>query len=349
MKKKLLSMGIAVMVLFSVSVCAMNAVGTAEAAKLPKVITCTSYGVGVAGHTVASGLGEAVSRVSPMQWRVEPYGTGSERVAPLKYKETEFTLITSVTALLASRGLDEFGASDWGPQPLRIVCMGSIVKPGLYVRKDSNIHTIADLKGKRLPDIKGNPTVMREIEAILAFSNLSWTDVKKVPVAGFGAAMQAMLDGDIDTTLGSIFSPKVKELASGPHGCRFLEMPATSKDGWSRVQGKLPAMFPATQAKVPGLDRAVELFGITYSLYAYPWVKNDIVYEVVKAINQGYDIFKGVHPWLRQWKIQNMTRNRSSMPFHPGSVIYFKEAGVWNTKLDAYQQKELSEEKGRLK
>jgi len=35
MKKKLLPMGITVMVLFSVSFCAMNAVGTAGAAKLP--------------------------------------------------------------------------------------------------------------------------------------------------------------------------------------------------------------------------------------------------------------------------------------------------------------------------
>jgi len=321
----------------------------AGAAKLPKVIACTSYGVGVAGHTVASGLGEAVNKLSPMQWRVEPYGTGIERLAPLKYEETEFTLVTSVTALLASRGLDEFSASDWGPQPLRIVCMGSIVKPGLYVRADSPIRTISDLKGKRLPDIKGNPTVMREIEAIMAFSNLTWDDVTKVPVAGFGAAMQAILDGDIDATLGSIFSPKVKELASGPHGCRFLEMPATDKDGWKRVQVKLPAMFPATQAKVAGLDKAVELFGISYSLYAYPWVKEAVVYEVLKSIDKGYDIFKGAHPWLRQWKPGNMTKNCSAMPFHPGSVKYFKEAGIWDATLDTYQQTQLREERSRVK
>jgi TRAP transporter TAXI family solute receptor len=347
MKKKGLVKAIGIAVILALGLCMVQA--AASAAKLPKVIACTSYGVGVAGHTVASGLGEAVNKQSPMQWRVEPYGTGIERLAPLKYKETEFTLITSVTALLATRGLDEFSASGWGPQPLRIVCMGSIVKPGLYVRADSNIYTLGDLKGKRLPDIKGNPTVMREIEAMLAFSNLTWGDVKKVPVAGFGAAMQAILDGDVDATLGSIFSPKVKELASGPHGCRFLEMPAADKQGWMRVQEKLPAMFPATQAKVAGLDKPVELFGISYSLYAYPWVREDVVYEVVKSIDKGYAIFKGTHPWLRQWKIQNMTKNCSAMPFHPGSVKYFKETGVWNTALDAYQQKQLSEEKARVK
>jgi len=312
---------------------------TVCAAKMPKIVACTSYGVGVAGHTVASGLGEAVSKLTPMQWRVEPYGTGIERLAPLKGQETEFTLITNVTALLAYKGMDEFGI--WGPQPLRLVCMGNIIRPGLYVRADSEIMTIADLKGKRLPDIKGNPTVMREIEAILAFADLSLNDVKKVPVAGFGASMQAMLDGDVDAAMASIFSPKVKELSSGPHGVRFLEMPAADKHGWQRVQAKLPAMFPSVQAKVPGLDKAVELFGISYALYCYPWVDNEVVYSVVKALDKGYAHFKSAHPWLKQWKIENMTKNYATTPYHPGAVSYYREVGAWSNDLDAYQKETL--------
>ena len=329
-------------VVVAVALCGAVAVHSVDAGDLPKVVACTSYGVGVAGHTVASGLGEAVTQRTPMSWRVEPYGTGIERLAPLKYEETEFTLVTNVTAFLAAQGLDEFSAEGWGPQPLQIVCMGSVVKPGMYVRADSDIKTISDLKGKRLPEIRGNPTVMREIGAILAFAGLSWDDVKKVPVSGFGASMQAMLDGDVDAAMASIFSPKVKELASGPHGCRFLEMPAADKEGWKRVQDKLPAMFPATQAKVPGLEKDVELFGITYSLYCYPWVGDEVVYNVVKAISEGYDIFKGSHPWLKQFTLENMVRNASSLPFHAGSVRYFKEAGVWTPELEAYQKETSS-------
>jgi uncharacterized protein len=308
-------------------------------AKLPKIIACTSYGVGVAGYTVASGLGEAVNKLTPMKWRVEPYGTGVERIAPLRAKETEFTLITNVTSMLAYKGLDEFAM--WGPQPLRLVAMGNVVRPGLYVRGDSDIMTIADLKGKRLPDIKGNPTVMREIEAILAFGNLSYSDVKKNPVAGFGAAMQAMLDGDVDASMASIFSPKVKELCSGPHGCRFLEMPAADKEGWKRTQAKLGVMFPSTQAKVAGLEKPVELFGISYALYSYPWVDDEVIYSVVKALDKGYENFKSAHPWLKLWKLDNMTKNCAIIPFHPGSVKYFKEAGVWDETLEQYQKTTL--------
>jgi uncharacterized protein len=319
----------------------------AQSAPLPKVVACTSYGVGVAGHTVASGLGEAISKLTPMQWRVEPYGTDIERLAPLKYQESEFTLTTSVTAFLASLGLDEFGSSDWGPQPVRIACMGSVVIPGLYARADSGIKTLYDLKGKRLPDIKGNATVMREIDAILSFAELSWDDVKRVPVGGFGAAMQAVIDGDVDASLGSIFSPKIKELASGPHGCRFLEMPASNLEGWKRAQEKLPAIFPATQKKVPGLEKDVELFGVSYSLYCYPWVGDEVVHAVVKAIAEGHDIFKSAHPWLAQWKIENMTRNYGAMPFHPGSVKFFKESGLWSDELETYQAKELAAEQKR--
>ena len=308
-------------------------------AKLPKVIACTSYGVGAAGYTVASGLGEAVNNLTPMKWRVEPYGTGIERLAPLKGEQTEFTLITNVTSMLAYKGFDEFAM--WGPQPLRLVAMGNTISPGLYVRGDSGINTIADLKGKRVPDIKGNPTVMREIEAILAFGNLTFNDVRKIPVSGFGAAMQAVLDGDVDTSMASIFSSKVKELCSGPHGCKFMAMPAANKAGWARAQKILPAIFPSTQAKVAGLDKPVELFGISYALYAYPWVKYDVVYNVVKALDKGYGYFNKSHPWLKQWKLNNMVKNAAIIPFHPGAVKYFKEAGVWDASLQQYQSKVL--------
>jgi len=311
----------------------------AYSAKLPKVVACTSYGVGAAGYTVASGLGEAVNKLTPMKWRVEPYGTGIERIAPLKFKQTEFTLITNVTSMLAYKGYDEFAM--WGPQPLRLIAMGNTIRPGMYVRQDSGIKTIADLRGKRVPDIKGNPTVMREIEAILAFGNLTYADVKKIPVSGFGAAMQAVLDGDVDASMASIFSSKVKELCSGPHGCQFLEMPAANKAGWKRAQKILPAIFPSTQAKVAGLDKPVELFGISYALYAYPWLDDAVAYNVVKALDKGYGYFKKSHPWLKQWKLNNMVKNAAIIPFHPGAVKYYRDAGVWNDSLERYQSSVL--------
>ena len=87
MKKIVFVFCIAVYLIFVTSV-----ITSAYASSLPKVVACTSYGVGVAGHTVASGLGEAISKLTPMQWRVEPYGTDIERLAPLKYQESEFSL-----------------------------------------------------------------------------------------------------------------------------------------------------------------------------------------------------------------------------------------------------------------
>jgi TRAP-type uncharacterized transport system substrate-binding protein len=92
---------------------------------------------------------------------------------------------------------------------------------------------------------------------------------------------------------------------------------------------------------VAGLKKPVELFGIAYALYCYPWVSDDVVYAVVKAIGEGYDIFKGAHPWLKQWKVENMVKNPKPIPFHPGAIKYFKEAGVWTPALDRYQAEYL--------
>ncbi len=91
---------------------------------------------------------------------------------------------------LAQEGLYEFGARDWGPQPVRSLLLNnSDALLTIVTAKDANIVTAKDFKGKRVAWVVGAPSLNQNITALLAFAGLTWNDVQKVEFGGFGQAM----------------------------------------------------------------------------------------------------------------------------------------------------------------
>ena len=56
-------------------------------------------------------------------------------------------------------------------------------------------------------------------------------------------------------------------------------------------------------------------------------VPDDVVYEVVKAVFDNFDRFKGLHPAFANLKETDMIKDGLSAPLHPGAVKYYKERG----------------------
>lgn len=70
----------------------------------------------------------------------------------------------------------------------------------LYVRRDSMIRSVADIRGKSIAYDRGTPTAIL-FDALLAKNNLSQSSLKLVPN---GATVQALQVGQIDVLLGEI-------------------------------------------------------------------------------------------------------------------------------------------------
>jgi hypothetical protein len=63
----------------------------------------------------------------------------------------------------------------------------------------------------------------------------------------------------------------------------------------------------------------------------------ETVYQVMKAIYDHLDEWKGVHPLAGQWTLKRAL-DIFVVPFHDGAVRFYKEKGLWNDKLAAKQQ-----------
>lgn len=326
----------------------------AQTKPLPKMIAITSYGVGTAGYAFSSGLAEAIIKKSGIQVRIEPSGTDASRLMPVRSKNSEMTIVTHGTATFAMLAFDVYEKPDWGPQPLRLVSMGPVIPIGLFTRGNSGIKTAAGLKGKRVAHIKGSPGVTLGVEAMLAFGGLTWNDVKIVPVGSLSASMKGVIDGTVDTSFSGTTATTPMELASSPAGIYWIPLPPEDKEGWARMLKVAPYMLPGTFTEGAGITAANPWIGsgYPYSVFVYDFQDENLVYTVTKAIAEGHSVMQDIHPQLKKWTLPLSTDlsllEKIIIPYHPGSIKYFKEVGKWTAGHQAWQDKVLKEEKERI-
>ncbi|MFC1867192.1 TAXI family TRAP transporter solute-binding subunit [Thermodesulfobacteriota bacterium] len=324
--------------------------GARAEAKLPEIITMTSWVEGTAAYAWTAGFRKAIEKFSPMQVRVEPYGEDLGRLLPLKTGDSELACVGSSSAYIFGNGLWDW--KKFGPQPIQLVWSGWRFQTGLATKANSGIMTLADLKGKKVPYLPGVMAVSKNIEAHLAFAGLTWKDVKQVKVSSMRAQVGGILKGSHDVCLSVPFAPPIQALASGPYGLRWLEMPKEDSEGWKRAKAVAPWVGPDLVTAGPGLSKESprQMIGFPNGLWAYGSQSEELVYAVAKALHLGYDTIKGMHPDLKKWTIDTALEIEwlINIPYHPGSIRYFKEIGRWTPAHEKWQQEALKIEKKRL-
>ena len=345
--KRLLSCMMAVA--FSLSLAGLWPVDS-NAGTLPKLITWTAYDVGSGGYLQAAGVGDALMKRADVKLRVIPAGTDIGRLTPLKSGMADFAL-SGIGKHFAWRGIYDFASYSWGPQPLRqlwqVMPVGGMP---LATTKSANIKTLADLKGKRLPWIPGAPALNVSMTAFLAFGDLTWDDVKKVPMGSWGAATNGLIDGKIDAFFQTGTAAKMYELDASPRGLYWTPFPCDDKAGWARMNKIAPYFGCAVITGAAGLTEPRELPNYPYPvLVTYPEKDKEYVYLLTKAIYEAYDTFKDTHPSMAGWEVKIAIRPPGLTPYHEGAVKFFKEVGAWSQELEDYNAKALAQEEKRMK
>jgi len=318
--------------------------------KLPKVVSITTLPVGSAKYGQAAAFRTVVERFSPMKLRVESAGTDLTRVGPLAVGQAEFAALTGGLATGAARGVSMF--SKLGPIPIRRVWNGFPFVGAMYSRGDAGFKKIADLKGQRIPQSPGAYEWSLNNAGILAFGGLTLDDVKVVPVSGIRAALKGPLEGALDATQGSLFSSAVVELASSRHGVHWFDMPASDVEGWKRQKKVAPWAIPIRMpAAGLGKDQTITGAGYEDGIYSTPTVSEAVVYAFVSGMYKGIEEYrkmdKGLLKWT--WERAHSIEVMGYLPYHSGTVKFFKEKGVWSPAHEALQQEALRAENERLK
>lgn len=309
---------------------------------LPKNMTWTTLTTTSSGYAQSVAISNMLKQNHGVAVRVLPGKNDVSRMAPLRDGKAGFC-ICGGTVWMAQEGVHLFGKREWGPQPLRVSMTSFSGNSVLMMAatEASGIKTIADIKGKRVPYVKGAASVNWSTNALLAFGGLSWDDVVPVEVSGVTARLEAMLNGDADAIFNSSLSPLIQQLEASHLGLRWLPMPKNDTEGWARTQELAPYFVPVNGTSGAGMSKDTPIAG---AAYPYPIMTMNadqdvgIVYALVKSMDENFDDFKDSAPGATGWAVENQVL-QWAIPYHDGAIQYYNEIGVWTDEDQAYNDK----------
>jgi TRAP transporter TAXI family solute receptor len=308
----------------------------AAAVAAPPVLAQT-VGIGATTTAYTAQAGAAISKVvsekAGLQMRVQPYGGTSAYVPVVNAGTLEFGLANELETHFAVTGTAIY---DKRPQKnLRIVTVLTPFASGMYVRKDSNIHTLQDLKGKRVPSGWASQKIIGVLlSGVLATANMSYKDVVSVPVPNVVKGADDFAAGKTDAFFFALGAGKVRETDAKVGGIRALPI-ETSPEAVARMRKFVPPGYPKLYTPSPvntGIEKPTYVMTYDYLMLSNDKVADDIVYRVVKSMHDSKDDLAASFPALKQFSPEHMAKVFPGVQFHPGAIKYYTEIGQWPPK-----------------
>ncbi|HXF88980.1 MAG TPA: TAXI family TRAP transporter solute-binding subunit [Xanthobacteraceae bacterium] len=314
---------------------AASLVAAATLMALPASAQTYGIGTGKQGFWTYS-AGAAIAKVATdngLNLRIQPYGGTSAYVPAVNAKEIEFGLANELETNYAVTGRVIYEGK---PQPeVRIVAILSPLYSVLFVRKDSPIKTIADLKGKRVPsDFVSQRVLDVLVQGTLANAGLSYADVQKVPVPNVVGGANEFAEGKADTFMFALGAGAVAETDAKVGGVRVLPIDP-SKEAMDRMRKFIPVAYPIKLEPRKGLVGILEptmVYAYDYILLANSKVPDDVVYRLAKAMHANKDALAASFPALRDFNPKRMAKDTTPVQFHPGAIKFYQEVGQWPPK-----------------
>ncbi|MBI2089783.1 MAG: TAXI family TRAP transporter solute-binding subunit [Deltaproteobacteria bacterium] len=310
---------------------------------MPRSATLATHAVGGLYNALGTGIGTVLSRHTPITVRVQPFAGPPAWLPSMDKGETDMGILTSADAITSYKGIVIYKRPHTGT---RILISGGRIYIGFYVRGDSEIKTVSDLRGKKVPtDFPGIPIARLSSTATLASSGLTYNDIMKVPVSDLAAGGSAFLEGRLDAGWDAVGSPRIIEANSRIRGgIRFLPTesgPEAAKRMGGIYPGSYPALVPGGSATAVVTDTHM----LTNDIYlvATKFMSDEVAYEIVKTLWERNEDLPPMHPGLKEWTRERMVNQNVFIPYHPGAVKFLKEKGVWSKEMDALQARLLTD------
>jgi uncharacterized protein len=279
-------------------------------------------------HAQASVIAKVVQDHTKLQVRVIGYGGDAPILDAVNTQKADFLLLDVGEIADAYKG-----EGNWKGKPkpnLRtaITMYGS--QMAFWVKKDSGIDSIAELKGKRVPSEWVQQTaVLPHTMALLNAGGITYNDVVKVPEVNVVRAADDFKAGKLDLLFFAVGAPKVTEVAASVGGLRLLpidKLPdAERRMKKVRTEYYFSKVTPAPH--IAGVDKPSRVQTIDVVVAVGTHVRDDVVYEFVKAMRENSKALVEGHPNFNRFDEGNAGKRQPRLPHHPGAIKYFKEIG----------------------
>lgn len=283
---------------------------------------------GTLTYAVGAAVSKVLSEKASIQSRVQPSAGTGAMIPLVNSNEIDMGFCNTLELYDAFHGVGTF---DKRPNPkLRTVAVIFPIRVGLFVRNDSPIKTVADMKGKTVAyGFTSQEVIKKTVDAMLATAGLSVNDLKTVLVPNLVRGVDEFVAGRVDITTFAIGSAKVAEADAAVSGIRFVNIENTPK-GLEAFKKEFPTAYLDKVNPAPnfaGVKEPITTMYYDYTIFASADMPAEKVKNIVKILAENKDALAKAHPLFRGMVVDRMYNN-IKVPYHDGAIAYFKEKGI---------------------
>jgi TRAP transporter TAXI family solute receptor len=295
--------------------------GLGDAAASAQVLGFAAMQPGTINHTTSSAIAKVLKEKANLNTLVQPTAGETVMIAIVGRGEADFGMANAPEIALA--------LANNGQPNLRMIGAVYTLKTGFWVRKDSNMRTVADLRGKR---VTMGYSAMRVLDtlsrAILATGGLTENDIKPVLVPNVIRSADDFVSGAADMYMFAFGAPKVREVEASVGGTRFLEIPESPGIAAARKIVPVGYLSDITPGAIYiGVEKPMKVYTIDNILFTNAKVSDDIVYKVIATMEGNKADMVAVAPNLREFSAAGLYKSYD-FPYHPGALKYFKDKSI---------------------
>jgi len=295
--------------------------GTAFAAKT--FLSIATGGTSGTYYPIGGAIAAAVSKGTDIQATAETGNASVANVNLVAKGDIEVAFTQNDVASWAFSGKQMFKT------PLKnLRAVASLYPEHVQVitTKDSNVKTIADLKGKRVGVGAPGSGVEGDVRAIFQVAGLKYSDMR-VDFLDFGATTSRFKDNQIDAgfVVAGYPTASVMDLAT----TKDITLLNFDKEFMDKLRKAHPFFV---ESKIPantyrGITTDITTPAVMAILITRDDIPADVIYKFTKAM---FDNIGDIHASHAKGKeiVLKTALDGLTLPLHPGAERYFKEKGM---------------------
>lgn len=263
-------------------------------------------------------------------------GGGFANAAQIASKKVDFGLMHDAEAKIAAQGGAPYKAPISNLRALAVMYNFAAFQP-MVTKSFADKYGIAsyeDLKAKKAPvrliiNKRGNIAHNQAVEVLAAYG-ISLKDIESwggsVQYSGSKGSVELMKNRQADMVMNNIFvgHSSIREVLNS--------MPMVMMPVSEAVRDKVSSAMGTGQMVIPGkaydiLSADHPTLALTAMLVINADTSDNEVYKITKALVTNLGEIQGVHKAMRSLNKEMMVK-QNAIPFHPGAVKAYKEAGL---------------------
>lgn len=301
--------------------------GTAAAQQKTRISIGTGGTAGVY-YPLGGGLATVISKyVAGVDATAEVTGGSVANLQLIGGGKSELGFTMADVAWDAYNGLGKFKDKKVGVRSLAVFYPNRMQ---VVTLEGTGIEKVTDFKGRRVATgSPGSGTEVMTIRMIEAFGLDPDKDVNRERLS-LAESVNALKDGKVDalTWVGGVPTPGLTDLAATPGKKIKLLDHGDAAEGMRKKYGPLYVKNKILANAYPGEARETTNVDVWNLLVVPESASEEVVYQITKTLFEKKDELVKVHKDAAFLSLDNQLTGGSPIPFHPGTLKYFKEKGL---------------------